>query len=68
MHLMNIIKGFKLYIELIRNIMILPHIWIENPDIMCIKGCWNNQNNNDYTTRIIKYKFKWQAYYQATDT
>jgi hypothetical protein len=23
---------------------------------MCIKG-WNNQNNNDYTTRMTKYKF-----------
>jgi hypothetical protein len=22
-----------------------------------IKGCWNNQNNNDYTTRMTKYKF-----------
>jgi adenosyl cobinamide kinase/adenosyl cobinamide phosphate guanylyltransferase len=22
-----------------------------------IKGCLNNQNNNDYTTRITKYKF-----------
>jgi hypothetical protein len=31
---------------------------IENPDIMCIKGCWYNQNNNDYTTQMTKYKFK----------
>jgi hypothetical protein len=31
--------------RVIKNIMILAHIWIENPVIMCIKGCWNNQNN-----------------------
>jgi hypothetical protein len=43
---MNIIKGFMLYIELTKNIMILAHIWIENPDMIWIKGCWNNQNNN----------------------
>jgi hypothetical protein len=24
---------------------------------MCIKGCWNN-HNNDYTTRMAKYKFR----------
>jgi hypothetical protein len=24
---------------------------------MCIKGCWNNQYNNDYTIRMTKYKF-----------
>jgi hypothetical protein len=43
-------------IELIENIMILAHILIENPDIMCIKGCSNDQNNNDYTTRMTKYR------------
>jgi hypothetical protein len=24
-----------------------------------MKDCWNNQNNNDYTTRMTKYKFVW---------
>jgi hypothetical protein len=23
---------------------------------MCIKGCWNNQNTNDYTRRMTKYE------------
>jgi hypothetical protein len=62
-YVMNIIKGYiYIYIErerereLIKNIMILAHVWIENPD-MCAKGCWNNQNNNDYTTRMTKYKY-----------
>jgi hypothetical protein len=54
---MNIITGFMLYIELIKNIMILAHILIENPDKMCIKVSCNNQYNNDYTTRMTKYKF-----------
>jgi hypothetical protein len=38
--------------------MILAYIWIEYPDTMCIKGRWNNQNNNDYTTRMTKYKYE----------
>jgi hypothetical protein len=43
-----------LYRKLIKNIMILARVWIENPDTMHIKGCWNNQYHNDYTTRMTK--------------
>jgi hypothetical protein len=27
-----------------------------NPDTMCTKGCWKDQNHNDNTTPITKYK------------
>jgi hypothetical protein len=30
-----------------------------NPDTMCMKGSWNDQNHNDNTTRMTKYKFKY---------
>jgi hypothetical protein len=28
-----------------------------NPDTMCMKGSWNDQNHNDNTTWLAKYKF-----------